>query len=168
MAKPSTAISTRLWCPQPHSTVGCPGALPLQVLALSTSLHSLLLLSCLQTPPPPTLLSPLCSLERNQGDGVIKSHSQPAKPPPCSPGKCSLWIHGQCWDRAVGQGGTRTNHAGCAGDRAVLSQGCQGVPALSELLEGPVLSLHPCKQPHAGPVWVCSPKVCVGTQGWDG
>lgn len=33
--------------PQHHSTVGHPGALPLQVLALSTSLHRLLLLSCL-------------------------------------------------------------------------------------------------------------------------
>lgn len=55
-----------------------------------------------------------------------------------------------------------------AGGRAVLSQGCQdkGVP-LSELLEGPVLCLHHCKQPCAGAVWVYLPKVHVGTRGWD-
>lgn len=161
MAKASTAISDQAVV-SPSTTVRYPGVLPLQVLALSTSLHRLLLLSCLQTPPPPTLLSPLCSLERNQGDGLIKSHSQPAKPPPCSPGKCSLCTHGQCWGRV---GPEQTS----AGERAVLSQGCQGkgVGTLSELLERPVLCLHHCTQPYVGPVWVYLPKVRAGTRGWD-
>lgn len=44
----------------------------------------------------------LCSLERNQGDSLNKSHSQPTKPPPCSPGKCSLQTCGLCWDMVVG------------------------------------------------------------------
>lgn len=148
--------------PQHHSTVGYPGILPLQVLALSTSLHRLLLLSCLQTPPPPTLLSPLCSLERNQGDGLIKSHSQPAKPPPCSPGKCSLWTCGHCRDMAVGQGGTMQDQ--CWGE-SCAQPGVSGQGG--ELLEGPVLCLHHCKQPCVGPVGMYLPKVCVGTWGWD-
>lgn len=51
----------------------------------------------------------------------------------------------------------------------MLSQGCQGkgVATLCELLEGPVLCLHHCKQPCVGPVGMYLPKVCVGTWGWD-
>lgn len=141
--------------------VGYPGALPLQVLAFSTSLHRLLLLGYLQTPPPPTLLSPLCSLERNQGDGLIKSHSQPAKPPPCSPGKCSLWTHGQCWNMAVGPGWGKP----VLGRELCLARGVRTrgwLPCLSCWRD---LS---CAYITANnPVWVYLPKVHVGKWGWD-
>lgn len=46
-----------------------PGALPLWVLALSSSLHRLLLSGCLQAPPPPTLLSPLPLFTRKKPRG---------------------------------------------------------------------------------------------------
>jgi len=91
----------------------------------------------------------LCSLERNQGDGVNKSHSQPTKPPPCSPGKCSLQTHRLCRDMAVGLGGTRANHGdrcwgeSCAEPGEGQGDGCWVI--LPELLEDegtcPVLML---------------------------
>lgn len=96
----------------------------------------------------------LCSLERNQGYGLNKSHSQPTKPPPCSPGKCMLQTRGLCQDMTVKLGGTSVNHGGPAlGKRAVVSGKNKGMAAWSPCLscwrmKGPVLWLHHCKWPH--------------------
>lgn len=91
------------------------------------SLCRLLLPGCLQAHLLQLFFLPfLCSLERNPGHGLNKSHSQPAKPPPCSPGKCGL-----CRDTALGLGGTRANHQG-----PTLGRGLGQGRGLEELLEG--------------------------------
>lgn len=66
----------------------------------------------------------LCSLERNQGDGINKSHSQPTKPSTCSPGKCTLQTYGLCRDMAVGPGRTTTWGESCAEPGEGQRDGC--------------------------------------------
>lgn len=110
----------------------------------------------------------LCSLERNQGDGLNKSHSQPTKPPPCSPGKCSLQTRGLCRDMAVGP--EQTSERDQSWERAVLSQGRDKgmAPCLScWRMKGPVLCLHRCKRADFGPVWMYLPNVYIGMWAWD-
>lgn len=97
------------------------------------SLHRLLLSGCLQVHLLQLFFLPfLCSLERNPGHGLYKSHSQPAEPPPCSPGKCGL-----CCDTALGLGGTRANHQGPTLGRDLgKDRGLAAPVTVTELLEG--------------------------------